>query len=134
MGLFNQNNKESVIGRMVETKLFEYVMDELADGNKQRGIWGQAMVECEGNETKAEAAYIKLRVQSLKDEITLGNIIEDEALKAIQAMVIDEEAKNAQPKKKRSKWQIENDKQIAEMFEKAEREKAERERKKAEGN
>jgi hypothetical protein len=39
MGLFNKNSKDSVVRRMWETKLFEYVMDEIADGNKQRGIW-----------------------------------------------------------------------------------------------
>ena len=91
MGMFNKNSKDSVIERLAETKLFEYVMDELADGNKQRGEWGQAMVECEGNKTKAEAAYIRLRVQSLKDSIALGNIIEDETLKEIQSMLQEEE-------------------------------------------
>ena len=90
MGLFNRYRKNSVMSRMVETQLYEFVMDEIAEGEKQKGIWGQAMVECEGDTTKAEAAYIRLRVQALKDIITLGNIIENERLRAIQQMFLSD--------------------------------------------
>ena len=84
MGLLNRYKKHSVMRRVVETQLYEFVMDEIAQGVKQKGIWGQAMVGCDGDATKAEAAYIRLRVQSLKDFIKLGNIIENENLRAIQ--------------------------------------------------
>ena len=76
MGLFRRNDKNAVLDRMLETKLFEYVMDEISDGKRNNGIWGQALVETEGDEKKAEAIYIKLRVQSLKDEIKLRNLID----------------------------------------------------------
>ena len=55
MGFFRRNDKNAVMDRMLETKLFEYVMDEISDGKKNNGIWGQALVETEGDEKKAEA-------------------------------------------------------------------------------
>ena len=86
MSFFNQFNKMSIIQRQQETKLYEFVMDEIKDGVRHQGSWGKALVKCEGDEQKASAEYIKLRVQELKDFITLENIIEDERLKAIQQM------------------------------------------------
>ena len=86
MNFFNQFNKMSIIQRQQETKLYEFVMDEIKDGVRHQGSWGKALVKCEGDEQKASAEYIQLRVQELKDFITLENIIEDERLKAIQQM------------------------------------------------
>ena len=86
MSFFNQFNKMSIIQRQQETKLYEFVMDEIKEGIRHQGSWGKALVKCEGDEQKASAEYIKLRVQELKDFITLENIIEDERLKAIQQM------------------------------------------------
>jgi len=89
MSLFNQFNKMTIIQRQQETKLYEFVMDEIKDGVRHQGSWGKALVNCEGDEQKASAEYIKLRVQELKDYITLNNIIEDERLKAIKQMSED---------------------------------------------
>ncbi|MDC3370513.1 hypothetical protein OAW72_02745 [Alphaproteobacteria bacterium] len=91
MGLFRRNDKNAVIDRMLETKLFEYVMDEISDGKKNNGIWGQALVETEGDEKKAEATYIKLRVQSLKDEIRLDTIVNNERLRELQSAFLEDE-------------------------------------------
>ena len=38
MGFFRRNDKNAVMDRMLETKLFEYVMDEISDGKKNNGI------------------------------------------------------------------------------------------------
>ena len=91
MGLFRRNDKNAVLDRMLETKLFEYVMDEISDGKRNNGIWGQALVETEGDEKKAEAIYIKLRVQSLKDEIRLDTIVNNERLRELQSAFLEEE-------------------------------------------
>ena len=90
-------NKTSILQRQQETKLFEYVMDEIANNIRNQGVWGQALVKANGDEKKAEAEYIKLRVDNLKDEILLDVIIEDEKLRAIQKMTLKKEAKK--PKK-----------------------------------
>jgi hypothetical protein len=91
MGFFRRNDKNAVMDRMLETKLFEYVMDEISDGKKNNGIWGQALVETEGDEKKAEATYIKLRVQSLKDEIRLNTIVNNERLRELQSAFLEDE-------------------------------------------
>ena len=35
------------------------------------GLWGQALAEADGNEDKAKARYIEMRVQSMMDEAHL---------------------------------------------------------------
>ena len=71
-------NKESIISRMQETKFHELVMEEISNEEFVSGLWGQALVQAQGEDKKALSLYIKLRVQSLKDEMLLGKIIEDE--------------------------------------------------------
>ena len=58
-------------GRLKEEAIYLAVMKEMKAGLKSDGLWGQAISETEGNEKKAKALYIKLRVQSLKDEINI---------------------------------------------------------------
>ena len=109
MSLFNQFNKMTIIQRQQETKLYEFVMDEIKDGVRHQGSWGKALVNCEGDEQKASAEYIKLRVQELKDYITLNNIIEDERLKAIKQMSED----TLKLSKRKDEEKKANDKKIA---------------------
>ena len=47
---------------------------------------GKALVKCQGDEKKAEAEYIKLRVEDLKDFLLLNDIIEDEKLRAVKEL------------------------------------------------
>ncbi len=93
MGLFRRNDKNAVAKRMLETKLFEYVMHEINSDERKEGTWGQALTKTEGEEKKAKALYIKLRVEALKDEIAMNSIIEDEQLRAIQLLNIEETEK-----------------------------------------
>ena len=91
MGWFREGRKHTIVKRMVETNLFEFVMNEISNGEKHQGLWGQALVACEGDTVRAEAAYIKLRVNSVKDEIQLENIIESEQIEAIQEFIHQKE-------------------------------------------
>ena len=93
MVLFKGKDKLSILERKQETKLFEYVMEEINNGKPNKGIWGQAIVKSNGDEKKAEAEYIKLRVESLKDEIALNNIIENEKLREIQQITTEKNKK-----------------------------------------
>ena len=56
-------------GRLIERDIYQSVMEEIKSKKRHDGIWGQALAETEGNEKKANALYIKLRVQSVKDEL-----------------------------------------------------------------
>ena len=55
------------ISKEVDFKIHEKVLSDLAEGKKEIGVWGKAIVEADGDEKKAEAKYIKLMVQYFKD-------------------------------------------------------------------
>ena len=59
--------------RVQEGALYAQVMDELEQGSRDKGLWGKALADCEGDETKANAKYIKLRVVALADLMAVAN-------------------------------------------------------------
>ena len=71
MAFFKRKDMLSIFQRKHEIYLFQLVMDEIANNGRKKGIWGQAIVKSNGDEKKAEAEYIKLRVESLKDELEI---------------------------------------------------------------
>ena len=77
MGLFDKYKQQSALNRMQEERLFAFVSEELQSGDTRPGLYAQALVEAEGDDKKARAAYIKLRVQSLKDEYTIQQLIDE---------------------------------------------------------
>jgi len=72
MGLFDKFKTSTAIDRLSEEKLYEQVAQELKAGKKREGIWVKAMAKTSGNLNKAEALYIELRVQAIKDETNLA--------------------------------------------------------------
>jgi hypothetical protein len=60
---------EESIERLAEEKIYEKVYEEVASGVKREGLWFKALSESDGEETKAKALYVKLRVRSLIDEL-----------------------------------------------------------------
>ena len=89
----------SAKARLSEEKLYALVVEELEQGYKRDGLWGKAMEESDGSLDKAESIYIKLRVQSIKDEM---EIIADEiSMKTQRKKFEEEERKKAE---KRSKF------------------------------
>ena len=77
MGLFNKYKQQSALNRLQEEHLFAFVLEELEKGEAKPGLYAQALVTAEGDEKKAGAAYIKLRVQSLKDEYTIEQLVNE---------------------------------------------------------
>ena len=73
MGILNELKKKikGSRGRLIERDIYQSVMEEIKSKKRHDGIWGQALAETEGNENKAKALYIKLRVESIKDEMEL---------------------------------------------------------------
>ncbi len=62
----------SASARLVEEQLYEYVAKEINADIRRDGLWVKAVEKSLGDEAKAKALYIQLRVQSLKDEATLS--------------------------------------------------------------
>ena len=69
--MFEKIKLGSARARLHEEKLYEKVIRELNQGFKRDGLWIQAMIKSDGSEEKAKLLYIKLRVQSIKDEIEI---------------------------------------------------------------
>jgi hypothetical protein len=57
--------------RLREESFYELALSELEDGEVRKGIWAKSLVSSEGDEEKARAIYIKLRVESLFDEMVV---------------------------------------------------------------
>ena len=50
--------------------LYAMVMREMQQGIRRDGLWAQALAESDGDPQKAQAAYIRLRVVTLRQETT----------------------------------------------------------------
>lgn len=59
---------ESAVDRLTEEQLFEMAAAEIAGNVVRPGLWAQALAISEGDENKAKAKYLILRVQTMKDE------------------------------------------------------------------
>lgn len=79
--MFNMFKKAAISNRVEETILYEYVLDELEDGFKVRGLWGKALAMSEGDENKATSLYMQYRVQNIKDYFTTLKITYEELSK-----------------------------------------------------
>ena len=51
-----------------EEELYAKVAAELHGGNREEGLWAKCFAECDGDENKAKALYLKARVERLKEE------------------------------------------------------------------
>jgi hypothetical protein len=49
-----------------EERLYSNALEELITGRTRNGIWAKALAEADGDENRAKANYIKLRVQAEK--------------------------------------------------------------------
>lgn len=47
---------------------YEQAAHEVRNGNIRQGLWAKAWAEAQGDNTKAQALYVKLRVSAMKDE------------------------------------------------------------------
>jgi hypothetical protein len=75
MSLFHKFKYKAVINRKHEENLYALVASEMAEGIRNSALWLKALEEANGNSEKQISEYIKLRVQSLKDDIHIFNSI-----------------------------------------------------------
>lgn len=71
MGIFDDIKAKGAAYRLTEEALYAEALREIESGQRRDGIWAKAMSESDMDQGKAGAKYIRLRVQSLKDEITV---------------------------------------------------------------
>lgn len=71
MSIFDDIRAKGAAYRLTEESLYAEALREVESGQLRDGIWAKALAESDMDQGKAGARYIKLRVQSLKDEVTL---------------------------------------------------------------
>lgn len=73
MGLIDDYKANRSLGRLKEEQIYEIVHHEMAAGERRSGLWAKAISQSDGNEQKAISIYVKLRYQSILDEIVVIN-------------------------------------------------------------
>ena len=66
----NEATRRVIDKRDTDELLYEYVLNEFERGEIAKGLWGKALANSDGNQTKVESIYLKYRVQSIKDALT----------------------------------------------------------------
>ena len=83
--IFSDLQLAAIRKRQSDRQIYSMVMEEIETTGHDLGIWGQALVITKGDEQKAAAAYIQLRVSAIKDDI-LEEIIVDEHERTAEAI------------------------------------------------
>ena len=84
MGIFSSAKAKLAAQKLQEEQLYEWAAEEVAGNNIRPGLMAKALAETDGDETKAAARYIKLRVETMKAEIEISNFAQDQASKTEQ--------------------------------------------------
>ncbi len=79
MGIFDRINKIAADGRQFEETLYAMALQEVSNRDIKPGLWAKAFADSAGDDTKAQAAYLELRIQAMKDELTAVNRVMDRA-------------------------------------------------------
>ena len=115
MGMFDKVKKTTIKSRLYEEKLYEAALEEVESGEIRKGLYAKALSKAEGDKEKADGIYLKLRVQSIMDDIETQQITNRENAKSyealqeakkIEATTIEAEKIKAAKEKKLSKYSI----------------------------
>lgn len=71
MGLFDMFKRNAISNRYNDEKLYEIVLQEIENDQVRPGLWGKAFAESNGDLPVAKSLYMKLRVQSIIDDIEI---------------------------------------------------------------
>lgn len=72
-GLLSKVKAKIAAQQIPDEAYYEQASKEIHNGNVREGLWAQAWAEAEGDKTKAQAIYIRLRAQSIKREVASDN-------------------------------------------------------------
>lgn len=71
MSIFTSAKAKLAAQKLAEEQLYEFAAEEIAANNIRPGLWAKAIAESDGDDAKAKARYIKLRVEAMKAEADL---------------------------------------------------------------
>lgn len=69
MGILDRLQKRAADIRRAEEALYAMALEEVTRNDVKPGLWAKAFAEAGGDEAKAHAGYLKLRVQQMRDEL-----------------------------------------------------------------
>ncbi len=78
IGFFDKFKINEISDRADDEILYEYVLTEIEQDIKFKGLWAKAYANSEGNESKIEPLYMQYRVQSIKDRLVAMEIAYDQ--------------------------------------------------------
>ena len=94
MSIFKGAKTKIALSRLQEERVYEFILNEMDAGIIRRGLMAKAMTLGHGDEGKTNGEYIKLRFQSLIDENTVMEAIENtiitEPKKPIRKRIVPE--------------------------------------------
>ena len=82
MSIFTSAKAKLAAQKLAEEQLYEFAAEEIAANNIRPGLWAKAIAESDGDDAKAKARYIKLRVETMKAEADLQDHASENAYKA----------------------------------------------------
>jgi len=71
MGIVDDIRNRGASSRITEEMLYAEALREVEQGIRRDGLWAKALARSNMRQEEAQAFYLKLRVQSLRDEIEL---------------------------------------------------------------
>ena len=70
--MFGGKGLKGAVDRETEEKFFEMAYTELENGVIRKGLMAKALSKCDGDVEKSNALYLKLRAQSIIDELRIA--------------------------------------------------------------
>lgn len=89
MPLFDKVKKMTIARRKTDEALYSAVAQEMEDGIRHNGLWLKALEQAGGSKEKQIAEYIKLRVQSLRDDVIVFSDLNNSGKKLGQSRDIE---------------------------------------------
>jgi len=86
MGIFDTVKKTTIASRRYEEKLYEVALEEVENNEIRKGLYSKAISKADGDKEKADGIYLKLRVQSIMDDIESEQIDRREDERAYEAI------------------------------------------------
>ena len=86
MKIFDKVKKTTIASRRIEERLYEVALDEVENNEIKKGLYAKALAKAEGDKVKADGIYLKLRVQSIMDDIESEKIDRREDARIYEAV------------------------------------------------
>lgn len=96
MSIFSSAKAKLAAQKLAEEHLYELAAEEIANNQIRPGLWAKAIAESDGDDAKAKARYIKLRVETMKAESDLKGYASENSEKENAEMQRQEEKRQRQ--------------------------------------